>query len=615
MDSGLYSVTVTVNGCTSPAGSTNAAVHPLPPTPAATNNGPVCSGSTLQLSTPGVAGGVYSWTGPNGFISNVQSPVIASATTTASGLYAVTVSVNGCPSGAGTTTAVVSTTTQAPVPVFPANGKSGFQDGWVSWSHPGGAAYDVYFDTVSPPQKMLAAGLTDNFDTFIPSSFPGTTYYWRVVARTPCGSAESAVFSLTAGSCAWTGAGPALLYPLAENVEVGPTTVLRWDAVPGASYYDVYLGPTPSSLQEYRVVPSPVTALEVRTNPGSTYHWKVVASPVCGIAPQAGSSVRSFTTAGTGLHLTGFTPGHVNRWLGAGIALNGSGFLASSLLFTDSHRRPAGPYAQDPNSVATSLFGLLGADTSAPAGRYDAGVTESGVERARLANAFALRAFTDVNENDYYYLSSARLADAGIMEEDASDTPGPQFSPAAEVTRASMAVYLAKAYQWWRYRTTVLPEAFCTPSGDGSLDFPDVPCSHPDWLAIHWIKAWDVTKGSPCAQGTCYLPANAVTRGEMVTFLERLKQGTQVLSTLVSTVGETDPGCSQPYPACSGWTDPEMKTAAWPRREVNVGFNDRLTTGCAGTPGNGLTMCVQGLVTRGQIAEFLGRTIGLVPNP
>jgi hypothetical protein len=58
-----------------------------------------------------------------------------------------------------------------------------------------------------------------------------------------------------------------------------------------------------------------------------------------------------------------------------------------------------------------------------------------------------------------------------------------------------------------------------------------------------------------------------------------------------------------------------MKTAAWPRREVNVGFNDRLTTGCAGTPGNGLTMCVQGLVTRGQIAEFLGRTIGLVPNP
>jgi hypothetical protein len=100
----------------------------------------------------------------------------------------------------------------------------------------------------------------------------------------------------------------------------------------------------------------------------------------------------------------------------------------------------------------------------------------------------------------------------------------------------------------------------------------------------------------------------------MVTFLERLRQGS-LLGTLLTTVGAIDPGCSQPYPACSGWTDAVLKTAEWPRREVNVAFADRLTSGCAGTPGNGLTMCALDPVTRGQIAEFLGRTIGLVLTP
>ena len=71
-------------GCTPPA------------TPTASNNGPICAGSTLTLSTPTVTGATYSWTGPNSFSSTLQNPSITSATTAASGTYSVTVTMNGC---------------------------------------------------------------------------------------------------------------------------------------------------------------------------------------------------------------------------------------------------------------------------------------------------------------------------------------------------------------------------------------------------------------------------------------------------------------------------------------------------------------------------------------
>jgi hypothetical protein len=253
---------------------------------------------------------------------------------------------------------------------------------------------------------------------------------------------------------------------------------------------------------------------------------------------------------------------------------------------------------------------------SAATGRYDIGILDpTRGEVGRLNGVLAVRAFTDVTESEFYFESSDRITTAGVMEADFdSVTEGPQFAPSTTVTRADMADYLAKSYQWWRTGSTAIPPATCVPSGTGSTDFPDVSCSHPRWLSIHWIKAWGVTSGAPCPQGLCFLPGNPLTRGEMVTFLERLKQG-NLLANLLVTTGETDPGCAQPWPTCSGWTDPSMQTAQWPRREVNVAFSDRLTAGCAGSPNNGLTMCVLNNVTRGEIGEFLSRVIGLVPNP
>ncbi len=71
------------------------------PTAAAGNNSPLCAGGTLNLTASGGTG--YSWTGPNGFISNTQNPSIPSVTAAASGTYTVQVTgANGCTSVANT---------------------------------------------------------------------------------------------------------------------------------------------------------------------------------------------------------------------------------------------------------------------------------------------------------------------------------------------------------------------------------------------------------------------------------------------------------------------------------------------------------------------------------
>src|SRR6185503_3057999 len=72
--SGTYSVIVTSNGCSSATGTTIATVNAVPTTPTASNNGPICVGQTLTLSTPTVSGASYSWTGPNSFSSSLQNP-------------------------------------------------------------------------------------------------------------------------------------------------------------------------------------------------------------------------------------------------------------------------------------------------------------------------------------------------------------------------------------------------------------------------------------------------------------------------------------------------------------------------------------------------------------
>jgi gliding motility-associated-like protein len=62
------------------------------PTATASNNGPVCVGSLLNLVGGPLGMKSYAWTGPNGFTSNIMSPTVSSTATLAmAGLYTLTV--------------------------------------------------------------------------------------------------------------------------------------------------------------------------------------------------------------------------------------------------------------------------------------------------------------------------------------------------------------------------------------------------------------------------------------------------------------------------------------------------------------------------------------------
>ena len=95
-DDGVYQVTATVSGCTSPPASVTVTIHPTPVINAITYNTPLCSGGTLNLqSGTSFSGGIsWYWTGPASFNSNVANPSIPNLTTANSGTYKVVAVAN-----------------------------------------------------------------------------------------------------------------------------------------------------------------------------------------------------------------------------------------------------------------------------------------------------------------------------------------------------------------------------------------------------------------------------------------------------------------------------------------------------------------------------------------
>ena len=113
-------ITITGGNVTTNTAASNSitmTVNALPTTPVAVNNGPVCVGSTLQLTSN--ATGTISWTGPNGFTSTQQNPEITNVTAAAAGTYYVTSNNGTCTSLAGSTVVAINAATS--ITTQPAN--------------------------------------------------------------------------------------------------------------------------------------------------------------------------------------------------------------------------------------------------------------------------------------------------------------------------------------------------------------------------------------------------------------------------------------------------------------------------------------------------------------
>ena len=113
---GPYTVTVTDgNECTNQA-TAQVTVNPKPAAPVAPDQA-VCEGATLFLTASSIPGVSYSWTGPNGFVSDQQNPSIPNVSLLAAGPYIATVTDgNGCTNQA---TAQVAVNSNPATPVAP----------------------------------------------------------------------------------------------------------------------------------------------------------------------------------------------------------------------------------------------------------------------------------------------------------------------------------------------------------------------------------------------------------------------------------------------------------------------------------------------------------------
>src|SRR5215216_399447 len=166
VNAGTYNVTVKLNGCTSAASFATAVINPLPAAPVAGSNTPLCAGSSVSLTAGSISGASYSWTGPNGFTSSIQNPTISNAGTTASGIYSVKATVNGC-----TGSSAIMSVTVNPIPSSPALSSNGpvceastlllnastIAGASYQWSGPDGYSSSVQNPSIANP-TIAAAG-------------------------------------------------------------------------------------------------------------------------------------------------------------------------------------------------------------------------------------------------------------------------------------------------------------------------------------------------------------------------------------------------------------------------------------------------------------------------
>ncbi|MEI8280041.1 MAG: T9SS type A sorting domain-containing protein [Bacteroidota bacterium] len=99
-------------------------IKPIPSTPTASGNSPLCPGATLNLQSSSSSSHIYyGWTGPNTFASNLENPSRTNMQSADSGIYSVVAidSVNQCPSFPATVNIVVNSAT---IPTVTLNGPS-----------------------------------------------------------------------------------------------------------------------------------------------------------------------------------------------------------------------------------------------------------------------------------------------------------------------------------------------------------------------------------------------------------------------------------------------------------------------------------------------------------
>ncbi|MDQ3108687.1 MAG: gliding motility-associated C-terminal domain-containing protein [Bacteroidota bacterium] len=331
---GTYSLTVTTTGCTSAVGTVAVVINATPATPTASSNSPVCSGNTINLSTPAVAGATYSWTGPSAFVSAVQNPTRVSATAAMAGTYSVTVTTTGCTSAVGTVAVVVNATPATPS----ASSNSTVCEGStinLSTSLVVGATYSW----TGP--NSFASALQNPFILNATTAMAGT--YSLTITTNGCTSATGTTVVTVSTTPTTSAAGPD------QTICVNTATMAANTASSGAGTWTQISGPVTGTIT---APGSPVTTITGLTTAGSyVFQWTIANSPCTASGDQV-TIIRNATTpasnAGTDQSLCNVT----TTVMSANAAIPGTG----------TWTQVSGPNTAAitlPNSPVTSITGLV----------------------------------------------------------------------------------------------------------------------------------------------------------------------------------------------------------------------------------------------------------------
>jgi len=196
-DSGFYSVTASDSGCTSLPASTEVIIHPVPSTPVAVSNSPICADSTLIFSASDITPGVtYTWSGPLSYTWTGASPVLSDAKLDNAGTYYVVASTPYCVSPPDSTTVIINPTPVIAIFSYTNPTTCSGSDGTITLSGAtAGITYLVTYKFIESPVS----------ETLIASDSGRITF-------TGLSSGEYTDFQITEGSCPSNIVGPVILH-------------------------------------------------------------------------------------------------------------------------------------------------------------------------------------------------------------------------------------------------------------------------------------------------------------------------------------------------------------------------------------------------------------------
>lgn len=166
----------------------NITIKEVPQTPTATVDPILCEGENIALYATTIPNVTYQWSGPNGFTSALQNPVLPNGSSSDNGLYSVIVTKAACPSQVGTVPVLVN-----PKPKFTIEGKCE-QNKFVITALP----IDNSFDPAAVTYSWTGpSGYTNDVNPIDITQLPTGDYAVRITNALGCFNDQSLVVSFT----------------------------------------------------------------------------------------------------------------------------------------------------------------------------------------------------------------------------------------------------------------------------------------------------------------------------------------------------------------------------------------------------------------------------------